>query len=121
MTFPSDHELLRRAVETAVPRNSRAWKPRWVAVMDTFMLGSTYAWQLCERFGLNPDEKVRHPVTEPDLPIDSWRELPAIQANGYPGMTELRVGNRAFQIGGVGANVRKRLERFAAKKLGEVA
>lgn len=59
MTFPSDQELLRRAVETARPLYSRGWKPRWAAVMDTFMLGSTYAGQLCVRFGFDPDEKVR--------------------------------------------------------------
>lgn len=54
-----DAELLRRAVVQARAHRSRGYQPRWVAVMDCFQLGSTYAWQLCERFGLNPDEKVR--------------------------------------------------------------
>lgn len=52
-----DEELLRRAVTNA--RKGREYQPRWVAVMDSFMLGSTYAWQLCNRFGLDPDERVR--------------------------------------------------------------
>lgn len=56
-----DEELLRRAVCSARDRSARKgyrhW--RWVAVMDTFALGSTYAQQLCQRFGLDPDEEVR--------------------------------------------------------------
>lgn len=54
-----DEELLRRAVQQARATRSRGYQPRWVAVMDTFLLGSTYAWQLCQRFGFDPDEKVR--------------------------------------------------------------
>lgn len=53
----SDEELLRRAVITA--RKGRGHQPRWLCVMDTFMLGSTYARGLCLRFGLDPEEKVR--------------------------------------------------------------
>lgn len=55
-----DEELLRRAVETARARpvGRRKPQPRWVAVMGAFMLGSTYAHQLCRRFGLDPDEEV---------------------------------------------------------------
>lgn len=55
----SDLDLLRWAVTIAKPRTSRGWQPRWVAVMDTFGLGRTYACGLCERFGLDPSEKVR--------------------------------------------------------------
>jgi len=53
----SDEELLRRAVTYA---RSPAYKrsPRWVAVMRTFGLGSTYAAELCRRFDLDPDEVV---------------------------------------------------------------
>lgn len=58
-------------------------------------------------------------MTKPDLPIDSWRELPAIPQNNYPGMTELRANGRSFQIAGVGPAVRERLERFAMRKLAE--
>jgi hypothetical protein len=60
VTMPPDDELLRRAISNARPvRDVRGGVPRWKSVMDTCLLGSTYAWQLCERFGLNPDEKVR--------------------------------------------------------------
>jgi hypothetical protein len=56
-----DEELLRRAVMTcrSRDRNKGVNHPRWVAVMDAFMLGSTYAWQLCARFDLDPDEMVQ--------------------------------------------------------------
>lgn len=51
----SDSELVRRAVRTC--RGKRRG-PRWVAVMEMFGLGSTYAHQLCRKHGLDPDEKV---------------------------------------------------------------
>ena len=56
-----DEELLRRAVENARDRKAPkgALYPRYVAVMDAFLLGSTYAAQLCRRFGFDPDEKVK--------------------------------------------------------------
>jgi hypothetical protein len=54
----SDEELLRRAVRSARAK-SRGFQPRWVAVMERFELGSTYARQLCRRFDFNPDEQVR--------------------------------------------------------------
>lgn len=54
-----DTELLARAVKSARSLE-RLCKPvpRWVAVKDVFLLGSTYAHQLCRRFGLDPDEMV---------------------------------------------------------------
>lgn len=55
----SDAELLRRAVCGARARRGRGYHPRWTAVMDALSLGSTFAHQLCRRFGLDPDEKVR--------------------------------------------------------------
>lgn len=57
--MPSDDGLLRNAVRLAVPRFPRGYRPRWVAVMDTFAVGSTVAQSLCARFDFNPDEKVR--------------------------------------------------------------
>lgn len=56
-----DDELLRRAVGSARDRrrNKGIKHPRWVAVMDCFLLGSTYARQLCLRFDLDPDEEVK--------------------------------------------------------------
>lgn len=54
-------ELVRRATGSARSRNLRKGMkhPRWVAVMDAFALGSTYAHDLCRRFNLDPDELVK--------------------------------------------------------------
>lgn len=59
-TIP-DAELLRRAVRSARSRkhNKGVKHPRWVAVMDIFQLGSSYANELCRRFDLNPDDEVK--------------------------------------------------------------
>ena len=55
-----DNDLLERAVRNARPsRGAAITVPRWSAVMVSFGLGSTYAQQLCVRFGLDPDELVR--------------------------------------------------------------
>jgi hypothetical protein len=54
-----DDELLRRAVQGARSGTTRGWHRRHEAVMQVFSLGSTYAWQLCHRFGVDPDELVR--------------------------------------------------------------
>ncbi|TCM17248.1 hypothetical protein EDF56_106364 [Novosphingobium sp. PhB165] len=59
MSRPTDEALLRHAVKIAKPRNSRGFQPRWVAVMDTFAVGSSVAWELCARFDLNAEEMVR--------------------------------------------------------------
>ena len=55
-----DAELLARAVKQCRARTHRKGQlhARWIAVMDTFSLGSTFSRELCRRFGLNPDEKV---------------------------------------------------------------
>jgi len=57
--FPSDEELIRRAIRASGKPSPRATQYRWRAVMMTFGLGSTFAEQLCLRFGFDPDEKVR--------------------------------------------------------------
>lgn len=64
MTEPyevSDYELLLRAVRSCrridIPKGVKHM--RWVAVMDTFLVGSNYAHLLCQRFGLDPDEMVK--------------------------------------------------------------
>jgi hypothetical protein len=56
-----DEELLGRAVRNCRARSGRAGAkhPRWTAVMDTFALGSTYSYQLCRRFGMDPEELVK--------------------------------------------------------------
>lgn len=50
-----DVELLRRIVGR---KGYGRKQPRWVRVMNRFSLGSTYARQLCCRFGFDPDEQV---------------------------------------------------------------
>lgn len=51
----SDADLVERAVRNS-HYNRRRKQARWISVMDAFGLGSTFAHQLCGRFGLNPDE-----------------------------------------------------------------
>lgn len=55
-----DRELLGRAVKSARSRVCHKGEEhmRWVAVMDCFAVGSTYARDLCRAFGLDPDEQV---------------------------------------------------------------
>lgn len=53
----TDADLVRRAVMNARPRGMGG-APRWAAVMDTFALGSTYAWELCEATGFDPEAQV---------------------------------------------------------------
>ena len=54
-----DNELLGRAVRDFRPiKRGDGGIYRFVAVMNRFGLGSTYAQQLCCRFGTDPYEKV---------------------------------------------------------------
>lgn len=53
----TDEQLVRRAMMNARPTKIGKW-PRFAAVMDTFGLGSTYSWELCEAHGLNPEDIV---------------------------------------------------------------
>ena len=59
----TDEELLRRVVTLSVhPTDKRGVsRPRWSVVADRFALGSTYAKQLCRRFGVDPDERMERP------------------------------------------------------------
>ena len=56
-----DEKLLERAVRgcRSQVQDRRCKVARWVHVADTFALGSTYAHQLCARFGLDPSEAVK--------------------------------------------------------------
>lgn len=58
----SDEDLVRRAVRNARPREVGIEVPRWSAIGETFGLGSTYATELCRRFGLDPHEQLTGPV-----------------------------------------------------------
>lgn len=53
----SCYKLLEFAVRNA-RGDGRVLQPRWHYVMHAIGLGSTFANQLCEQFGLDPDEKV---------------------------------------------------------------
>jgi hypothetical protein len=53
----TDEQLIRRAIRNAKP-NRLGPAPRWVAVMDTFALGSNYAAELCRQYDMDPDEEV---------------------------------------------------------------
>lgn len=53
----SDAILLGRAVRGCRPRGAGYWL-RWTAVADQFALGSTYAGQLCRRYGVDPNESI---------------------------------------------------------------
>ena len=55
----SDAELLGRAVRECRHGRGRHKRYLWARVMDQFALGSTYAQQLCRRYGLDPDEMVK--------------------------------------------------------------
>jgi hypothetical protein len=57
VTDYTEKDLVERAIMNAHPRECGE-SERWVAVMDTFGLGSTYARELCVLHGLNPDDKV---------------------------------------------------------------
>ena len=51
----SDADLLGRVVRSVVRKRTRRQEFAWVAVKEAFGLGSTYAAQLCRRFGIDPD------------------------------------------------------------------
>lgn len=50
-----DAELLLRVVRAVTRKRPRRQEFAWVAVKEAFGLGSTYAAQLCSRFGIDPD------------------------------------------------------------------
>jgi hypothetical protein len=52
----SDAALVERAVRSAVSEMKKKRHPyAWVAIQETFGLGSTYSAQLCLRFNIDPD------------------------------------------------------------------
>lgn len=54
-----DTELVRRVISGLRGGRRRKRQPLWASVGGRFCLGSTYAAQLCRRFGFDPDEQVR--------------------------------------------------------------
>lgn len=59
-----DNELLGRAVRSCQRGRGRAKTPLWAVVSDRFALGSTFAIELCRRYGLDPKLPVRCSVTQ---------------------------------------------------------
>jgi hypothetical protein len=57
--FPLE-SLVMRAIKNARARHTGEHE-RWVAVSDTFGLGSTYAIELCQLYGMDPHEKIQGP------------------------------------------------------------
>ncbi len=57
INLPNNESLVRRALNNARSRDPGQCL-RWVAVMDTFALGSTYSMHLCRKFDLDPHEMV---------------------------------------------------------------
>lgn len=57
----TNRDLVERAVRNAKPSQAGP-APRWVAVMDTFALGSGYAYQLCRDFDLDPEESSTYEI-----------------------------------------------------------
>ncbi len=50
--------------------------PNWVLAMEAFGLGSTWAWALCERIGIDPDGRTMGPFFKtPKPPFDTIRTL----------------------------------------------
>lgn len=56
-----DADLLSRAVRECRHGVGRGKLPLWSVVARRFALGSTFASQLCRRFGCDPEEMVRVP------------------------------------------------------------
>ena len=67
----SDADLVERAVRNAGYLITDGEVRRWAAVRDTFAVGSSSAFHLCRRFGLDPDAMVGCLVI-PESPLDRW-------------------------------------------------
>jgi hypothetical protein len=52
-------DLIERALRNLRRSRGSRSKERWVAVMETFAVGSTVAHALCHEFNLDPEEKIK--------------------------------------------------------------
>lgn len=55
MRIALDNITMLRAFQGARRLAKRKRDPNWVFAMEMFGLGSTYAWGMCERMGVDPD------------------------------------------------------------------
>ena len=54
------YDPIKRAMLNLAPRGRKGEKQmRWVVVTEAFGLGSTYAKDLCHKYGLDPDELLK--------------------------------------------------------------
>lgn len=67
-----DERLVERAVRNAHPKRGI---PKWSAVAKAFGLGSTYACELCARFGLDPHAVRPMPATDTPENLSSVVEM----------------------------------------------
>lgn len=56
----SERTILANARRICAQRYKK--QPNWVLAMEAFALGSTWAWALCERIGVDPDGCTMEPV-----------------------------------------------------------
>lgn len=56
----SDADLVERAVRNAKNHHPCPTMPRWHAVKRVFGCGKTKAWELCERFNLDPADELHN-------------------------------------------------------------
>lgn len=54
-----DNDLLGRAVRECRRGRGRQKVILWSKISERFALGSIYSYELCRRFGLDPDEMVK--------------------------------------------------------------
>lgn len=81
----SAESMVERAVRNAKPHFTFTGDaPMWVAVMDAFGLGSTYARDLCRKHNLDPDETVSG-VSRSDGKRNGWIKVgEALPRPGIP-------------------------------------
>jgi len=53
-----ERDLIRRVMRNMRKAKKPYGEARWVRVMNTFCVGSTVAYALCEEFGYDPEEQV---------------------------------------------------------------
>lgn len=65
MNATLDRLTMLRAFQGARRLARRKRDPNWVFAMEMFGLGSTYAWAMCERMGVDPDSTSADPRPSP--------------------------------------------------------
>ncbi len=79
-----DADLLRRVVRNIVTKRPRRQEFAWAAVAEAFGLGSTFAAQLCRRFGLDPDSGNELPASLNGLEVSDSNFGEFLDSGGTP-------------------------------------